>query len=291
MKNTGISLDGNDPRATTSEIALMRGLANKTPLLWELFEALVAEDTWSREYNVYVDFVSTLPVLVIDHPTFLPDWPLVVYVKAGMSVRNIEDAVREHYGESEKSLEPEIKHLQERKHALSCASNRIMENKAKAAIIDVFPETTVATLNSIGVQDDLYCFTGPDPGIRPVFAARVISNDFVGGVACINDNAGQWYEAEVGIKTDQRHGIFWKALARTFAARELKIPKDSFYCQKVFSEEKPFLWPRPVGYDPYIVREVLFRQQFTDGQIVVTFGSNNLPGKVTVVADNEDSEV
>lgn len=291
MKNIGISLNAQDLRGSASEMMMLRELANKTPLLWELFEVLVAEDKWSRVYNVYVDFVSTLPVLVIDHPAFLPDRPLVIHVKAGMSVRDVEDAVRKHFHDSEESLAPEIKHLQERGRALSRASEHIMVDKAKAAIIDVFPETTVATLNSIGVQNDLYCFTGPDPGIKPVFAARNISNDFVGGVACINCNGGQWYEAEVGITTDQRNGIFWKALARTFAARELKIPKDSFYCQKVFSEEKPFLWPRPVGYDPYIVREVLFRQQFTDGQIVVTFGANNLPASVVRVPDNENVEV
>lgn len=278
MKNSGISLDPKNPRGSAGEIAMLREWANKNATLWELLQALMTEKKWSRNYNVYVDLVSAHPTLVIDHPAFLPDRPLVIREKDGIvSVRAVEDAVRKHFHVSAESLEPEIKHLQDQRQSLSRASSRILEDKAAMAIIAAFPETNLSRLKSIGVQDDLYCFTGPDPGIKPVFAARVISNDFVGGVARINISGGAWYEAEVGVKKGQRLGIFWEALARAFAKEGLHFPEEFLERGEVDAAEKEFVWPRPVGYDPYIVREVRFRPRFTDEVVIVTFGTNNLP--------------
>jgi hypothetical protein len=277
MKYCGIFVGTTRPQGSAIEYVIKGEPAERTPQE-KLFVDLVAEDTWSRGYDIYVSTSDEQLTMVINHPAFLPDRPLVIREKDSMmSVRDVEDAVRKHFHNSVESMEPEIKHLQDQRRSLSRASSRILEDKAAAAITAAFPETTTVGLKSIGVQDDLYCFTGPDPGIKPVFAARVISNDFVGGVARINISGGAWYEAEVGVKKGQRLGIFWEALARAFAKEGLHYPEEFLERGEVDAEEKEFLWPRPVGYDPYIVREVRFRPRFTDEVVIVTFGANNLP--------------
>ena len=286
MKCTGISLGNEHPKDSRTMEQFIGSEQAQSPL-GKLLLALTEEKAWSSEYTVYASFDET-PFLQIKQKTFLPERSLMIYddSKVVLSIRGVEDAVRAHLNDSKESLLPAISILQSQANNLLRASEQIAVNKSRAVIVATFPEATGATLNYYGAQRDLYSFS-LDPGRAPSFVAREINYEFVGGVTRVGYNSFEWYRAGDGIEANQRHGIFWTALAIAFAARELQTPEDCFYCQKVFAEEKPFLWPQPAGYDPYIVKEVLLRIRHIGKGIYVKFGADNLPAMVVQVPDEE----
>ena len=252
----------------------------------KLLVALTEENAWSRKYEVYASFEGK-PYLSIFHPKFLSGRPLIIDEEVfDLSVHGMENAVRAHIQKSKKSLEPGISLLQDQANDLYRTFNQIDEDKARAAIVAVFPEADVATrIDSSG--GDLYSFYSSG-GIdsSPIFVARNVGGEFVGGVARINCAASFWYGKGTGIGKHQKHGLFWTALAQTFAAQELQVPEDALRSSNVVAREMP--WQYRGTYpkaDPYVVEKVVLRLSRTSTDVVVHFGANNLPVRVEAVPD------
>ena len=291
MKVSGITVGDTTPRDSRTMEEFVGSEWAET-LAGKLLIALAAETAWSGEYEVYAHPAGNKPYLNIRHTSFLPERSLLIYPGPGIeSVRHVEDAVRAHLQQSEDSLKPVVSLLHGKQSGLYHAREAIPIGKAKAAIVAAFPEAADAYHNHLLGTSDLYGFVLSEDKDRheQIFFARVMDGEFTRGIAWVNMSSLTWY-CDKDNNELQKHRRFWEALALTFAANELGIPEKNLYCQKVDAEEKPHLWPRPVGYDPYVVREALFRQQFTDDQIVVTFGADNLPSIVTLVRGSEEAE-
>ena len=281
MKCTGISTGNRHPEdSRTMEQFIGSEQANSS--LGKLLIALTEETTWSAGYNVYASFEEEFPYLNISHTTFLSECPLIISHKTGdnWSVRRVEDAVRALLYDSQKSLRSSINILQGRAHNLRQMSEQITVDKAKAAIVAVFPEANSARYHSLATtRGGFYLFT-TGAEATPIFVAREIDHEFVGGVARIDCPFSVWYRAEDGILTYQKNGLFWAALARVFAERKLGV-KD-LLCENVFASEKPLeAIVAQLKVDPYVVEKVIMRIRFwPEGEkVVVEFGSDNLPTK------------
>ncbi|MDD2657825.1 MAG: hypothetical protein PHD04_04185 [Candidatus Pacebacteria bacterium] len=256
--------------------------------LGKSFLALTQETAWSSDYTVgayLTDAPFQKPRLVIKHETFVR--PLVIKDGTGtdLSLRGIEDAVRDHFRECKEWLQPTLSHLQGQINDLFRAREKITVDKAKAVIVAVFPEAAEATPFSTPWGRDLCAFsTGMDEG--PVFVVRMLDLEPAGGVARIDCHPGYWYGLGDGVEKNKMHGLFWAELARAFAARELQIPEKDLGCEDVVATEKPWEFPQ---VDPYVVEKVVLR----DGpgeRIVVEFGSDNLPMKAELsMASREEA--
>lgn len=254
-----------------------------TPL-GKLLTALVAETVWSNMYEVSADFAlykKQKPFLRVEHQAFLDDVPLTINESRldSMSVRAVENALRQHIIASEKTLESAMSILQRKRADLSDAVDDIGVCKAKAAIVAVFPEATNAMRNHVLNTYDLSAFVLSQGGSHEqVFLARQIDGEFVRGIVRIRMEALAFYRLP---ETEKRNN-FWKALALAFAEKELGLSEGSLFPSEIEVEEKEGSWPYPVGFDPYVVKEVLFRQRFpaTTGEVVVTFGADNMPASV-----------
>lgn len=244
------------------------GLA-ATPL-GQLLVALIEETIWSVEYGV-CGYWGEKPCLEIHHSTFLSGHPLVIDEASGIrSVRGVEDAVRAHLHSSQKRIESLIDPLQGKANDLYRTAVNISKCKAKAAIVAAFPEAGETALNSLGIQYGFYLFAA-DASSAPSFVAREIDHGFC-GIARIDCDSYAWYTAIGGIGKNQQLDIFWTALARTFAARELQIPEDTLECECVAAEENS------VGRQ---VETVVFH--LPNGLRVDVEFAENLPAKVTLV--------
>lgn len=277
MKCTGISVGNNHPRDSRTMGQFVGSEQAGTPL-GKLLSALVAENVWSDRYEVYASFGKE-PFLNIDNPTlFLPGYPLIIREKDGdnLSVRKVEDMVRAHIRGTMESLRPAIDILQGQSNDLYRALDQIDTHKAKAAIVAVFPEAaeTIPVPSEMG-DGGLYAFSA-GAGTAPVFVARAIDHEFVGGVARLNLSRSDWYMMGNGGGQHERHAKFWVALARAFAARKLQIQEDDFLGNGLIRTQ----WEdRPQQADPHVVEKVVLRlPDSTD--VIVRFGSDNLPAKM-----------
>lgn len=252
--------------------------AAKSPL-GKLFIELTKEMVWSNEYEISAYLGRDAPYLRIDHPTFLSDRPLIVRNRTKIvSIRDVEDALQAHFRESEESLRPEISRLQNQRDDLYRASDQITVDKAKAAIVSVFPEAADSRHFAPYGRSDLCCFILGHGFGHKIFVAREIDHEFGGGVVELHIPGDEWHHRESG----QKHKDFWKALARAFVAREFQIPEDTLYGKYVGVEEKPLDAWAPGPDDPYIVEKVVLGV-LGEGQVVVTFGANNLPAEAVLV--------
>ena len=280
MKCAGISLGNSHPRDSMTMEQFVASEEAKTPL-GNLLVALTQESVWSNDYTIYASLTERDPFLQISHPTFLPEGTLMFYDdgKAVMSVRSIEDVVRKHLRDSQKHIRPAISLLQSRVNELDRVFARIAWDKAKAAVIAVFPEAVNATPSPIGAEAQLYAFSH-EPS-RFVFVARCVDNDFVGGVARVERTSFEWYRAGRGIEKDQQDGLFWTALAQAFAAHTFDISKESLRFDSISVSEKPW---KPGLSEPYVVEKVVFiyRNEHENLPVEVVFGSDNLPERAFI---------
>ncbi len=246
--------------------------------LGRLLLDLVEEVIWSREYEVRA-FFGRDSFLIIRHKSFLLDFPLTIHDDGHFwPPRRVETMVREHLHLSEETLFREINDFMEKVAAMQSATNRITTDKAKAAILEVFPEAGGAK----DVVDSLYglCAFAAPLNRAAIFVARLIDGEPAGGVAQIRVSPFDWKQTKYGISDHERLGMFWVALAKAFAARELHglgITEESLeaYHAGIIAQENPDMEQK----DPYIVRKIILRYGSTP-EIVVVFGSDNLPAKV-----------
>lgn len=246
-----------------------------TPLR-QLFLALVAETVWSNEYTIHAYFDSNKPFLEITHPAFLPKRPLVIREGPGATVDGVEKAVLAHIGAQLKLLQEQSAALQFTSASLSDAQNSIFRATAKAAVVAQFPEAAECRAFSPYGWSDFACFILGHGFGHTTFVARGDCPEFSGGIVKIDMPGDEWIHLEFA----KKYKRFWAELAKVFAARELKIPKDDLYLLKIFVTEDLCVF-HPT--------EVLFQQQFSDGKIVVTFGTDNLPA--SMVRREEEVEV
>lgn len=277
MKCTGTS--GASPKYDRTFEQFAGSEQAKTPL-GKLLIALTEETGWSSAYEVYANFGKE-PYLCIDHPDFLTDVPLMITDAADgrlLSVRRVEDEVREHIQGSMESMEPAIRLLQGRKNNLGRTLGRITVDKARAVINTAFPEAVSLKLEHFLIgQGDLYAFGCSDA----TFVARQVGNDFIGGVARIPLTLSVWYNAGDGVFENQRHGLFWTELARAFAAHELGVSRNDLIGGSVHANEKRFSeWFGKWEVDPYVVVSVALTSESQEMEIIVKFGTDNLPREV-----------
>ncbi len=282
MKCTSISTgSSSDDRLTLEQFS---GSEHAGTPLGKLLTALTGEAVWSNDYTVYASFGSGKPFLQVNHRTFLSEESLMIYddAKTVLSVHGVEDAVRALIRDSQKAMHSSINLLQSRRDDLGRVSDKIMWDKARAAIVAAFPQAADATPSHVGMENDLYAFSA-NKGERkgPIFVARAIDREFIGGTACVECNGFDWYKAGNGVEKGQRHYLFWAALARAFAAHRHAIPETDLRCERVFASEKPWEFPQP---EPYIVEKVVFDLLCEDENVVieVNFGSDNLPERAFI---------
>ena len=283
MKVIGISVGISSPQDNRTMKEFIGSEWALTPL-GKLFIALAEETVWSGEYRVAASFGSE-PRLTVFHPTFLSDQPLEIVEGAGiLSVKDVEDALRAHFRKSWEGIQSVMSVLQNTTSSLREASNRIEVDKAKAAIVAVFPEAMAARHNHVLGTYDLSAFEGHD---EQIFLARQIDGEFLHGIARIGMQPLHFY----GLKERDKRSCFWEALALAFAEKELGLAEGHLYSLKIEVEEKERVWPHPAGYDPFIVREVLFQERLVGDQVVVTFGANNLPASVVRRENGAEEQV
>lgn len=256
-----------------------------TPL-GELFVALTGEAVWSSDYTIYASFDGRRPFLQVNHRTFLSEGSLVIYNdgKTVLSVRGVEDAVRALIHDSRKALQSSISLLQYRRNDLERLSDKIMWDKARAAIVAAFPQAADATPSNVGSEVDLYAFA--NKGMGPIFVARAVGGEFIGGTACVWRNSFEWFSAGDGIKEGQRHYLFWEALARTFVRSELDVSEEDLRHANVFASENPWDDQR---LERFTLEKAVFRVPSKipknirdDTFVVVEFGSDNLPARTFI---------
>lgn len=274
MKCTGISVGNSSEGNRTLEQFIQSKLA-RSPL-GQLFLALTFEKEWSSKYTVYASFGNE-PCLIIGHQDFLPDRPFIIKGKKAyrpLTVRLVEAAIRAHLRDSREAVHLSVNILKEKIEKINEVLNRIDEDKAIGAINAAFLATVGIQLVLIPtLTNDLYSFYEDDQG--PIFIARKIDGEFIGGVARIDCSILSWCREEDGILHNQRYGIFWIALAKAFVIHELKLLKDVMYCRSISASENP-------GDDDcrYTVEKVIMGMEGRD--VVVTF-ENDLPASVIVV--------
>ena len=243
-----------------------------------LLVELIEESVWTEEFEVSASFGGN-SFLTIRHKAFLPDCPLTLYDDGTIwSVNKVEEEVREHLRISEKTAYHEIEILLEKITAMQGAAAKIATNKAKAAVIEAFPEVR-GTGEVIDVKYGLCAFASPT-NKRSTFVARLVGDKPVGGVARIKITPFEWKQTKDGTANHERFGMFCIALAKAFAARELhglgitEEDLDTYHAGIIIQEN-----PRMEQKDPYIVRKILLRR--TSAQdITIVFGSDNLPAKM-----------
>lgn len=251
-------------------------------LLGKLFIALTEETIWSNEYAVHVSFIRPT-CLTIAHKSFVPDGSALIIEKSdwtGWNVRRVEDAIRAHLDSMTKSARAKMESLQGQIVDLYSARENIDKEKARAALAAAFPEAGEFAQFS-PEPTEIFCF-GKNMDATPAYLVRMIDHESV-GVACLLDfSAVSWHLLNSGIKQNERHGVFWAALARAFAARELKIAESELMCDEVHAVEKP--WEKGTA-ERYIVGKVVLKSWGLSGKVVTTFGADNLPANVDLVPE------
>ena len=233
---------------------------------------------WSREYEIRA-FFGRDSFLTIRHKSFLLDFPLTIHDDGHFwPLSRVETVVHEHLRLSENTIYREINDFMEKVAAIQGATNRITTDKAKAAILEVFPEAGGVK----DVVDSLYglCAFAAPLNRAAIFVARLIDGEPIGGVAQIRVPPFDWKQTKYGISDHERLGMFWVAIAKAFAAQELHglgvTEEDlSAYHAGVIAQENPDMEQK----DPYVVRKIILRHGPAP-EITIVFGSDNLPAKV-----------
>lgn len=168
-------------------------------------------------------------------------------------------------------MRPTIEYLNGQINDMRQASEDIAVDKARAAIVAAFSEAVDISQTPITAGRDLYAFHKKDIDHGPIYVARKLDHEFVGGVARIDCSASRWYGLRDGIEKGQRHGLFWAELARAFAARELGVPEKDLLCDSVSATEKPRTF---LEVEPYIVGKAVLRILGGKENVVVLFRGN-----------------
>lgn len=247
--------------------------------LAKLLNELIAENLWSSKYTISGHFSPPSVHLQVRHPDFLK--PLYIYSDSASTVREVEDLVREHLRRTIEQARSEMKEIQKRIGLQMGLRDEINHAKARAAIVDVFPEAT--NLKRVSTSPTLCAFINEADGVdtKHIYAAREINNDFVFGVARLACEHSGWDLRGNGLEVGSKLEMFFIALARRHAAEKLLVPEDKLWDPKLEAFEKPpEEWRGKPGVDPYVVNGTIFQTE--GGEAVVVF-VNNLPiGSVKV---------
>ncbi len=246
-----------------------------------LFTTLL-EETWSKEYEISANFgdersCDEKPCFEIRHRTFLPGFPLIIYEDeeaVWMVHGGVENAIRDHIKMTKERIRRKIDILQSNVYDLDRASRQIALGKMKAAIVNTFPEAHAATPIMDVVPGDLFFFAA-DQYKAPTFIAREDYDEVV-GVARIYHSFSRHLRGRAdGVKKNNMHGLFFAALAKEFAVRELAVKRHELSCKKILAKKKP--WGGSLNL--YVAKEVVLFQKLSPSQwrLVTVEFKNNLP--------------
>lgn len=246
------------------------------------FLALLDEKVWSGAYtaSIHFDDKGRLVLFQVNHPCFIEGRALWIDPEKQKTVRDVETAVRAHIDALRKHLEPKIARLQIQDDKLYRARRQILIDRAKAAVVAIFPEAESAEYFKLQDDSAFYSFGAPD-GEQTIFVVREVGGEFIGRVVRIILFPLEWRCLRPGLETNQREWVFWTALAKTFASTKLGIPENEFHCLDVVAKKKTFEeMARNPGIDPYIVEGVHLR---TASQKIVVEFDCNMPVDVSAV--------
>lgn len=249
-----------------------------------LIIALTEETAWPAEYSFSANIgYGDYPYLVVDHPIFRIGNSLVFKASTEMdiSVRGVEDAICKHLLDQRDGLQMAISALKQDAHALDEEARQIVVRKARAAIFRRFPLLgEIEYLPFQATWHDLYAFKGNGSG-GPLYVARAIDKEIVGGVASVDCQPPVWNDMEEGVGSGERHNLFWSELARAFAIDELNLAEDEIPSNgNVAAKEKEMsAWISQPKVDRYEVRKGVFYSLTRGERIVVDFGNDNLPAR------------
>lgn len=291
MKCIEISVGNTTPTDDRTMQEFAASEQAKTPF-GELTIALAEETVWSAEYKFSAHVYGDDPYLLIMHPTFFRHYGTSLVFKASedknISVRGVEDAVHDYLWKLHEDLQPGIQQLQIAANDLDEEIHQIVVRKARVAVISSFFPEPLGMIEYLPFQTawrDLYAFRKVkkvDDGF--LYVARAIDKEFVGGVARISCTNLAWSDMRDGVQWNQRHSLFWSALAREFAIRELQIPENELaHGDVTVTEKSTKVRISQPKIDPYVVERVTFR--ITDDDLaIVEFGPDNQPAKAYVAA-------
>lgn len=286
MQCTGILVGNESPKDNRTMDQFIGSEQAGTPL-GKLLIALTEEIAWSAKYTVYASFGGK-PFLNIRHPIFLSDQSLMMYdnAKTVLSVRGVEDAIRTHIHESRKGIQSAINMLQDRMDNLSRVLKEIDWDKARAAVLTAFGLDVSKDLEPYHeTPKDLYAFGKMES--EHIFVARKIGNEFTGGVARLDLSYVQWHTMPDGVSLNERHGVFWAALAKAFAARTFDILEKYLRCERIFVFEKSWNLSHPDDY--HVVEKIILRIEASYNAIVIRFGDDNLPESAFIQKESINS--
>ncbi|MDP1706968.1 MAG: hypothetical protein Q8L30_00180, partial [bacterium] len=193
MKCIAIQVGDITGEKTTLEQFAERAEAKSS--LGRLFIALTLETAWSNDYTIgaYLSEVSRQqPSLVVSHKAFIRPLTIKDGVGTDLSLRGAERAVRAHFNECRKWMSPIIEHLNGQMNDMRQASEDIAVDKARVAIVAAFSEEVDISQTPITAGRDLYAFHKKDIDRGPIYVARKLDHEFVGGVARIDCSASCW---------------------------------------------------------------------------------------------------
>ncbi len=281
MRCTGIYRDEMNPQVPVEQFVCSERARSA---LGKIFIDLLEEKTWSTEYEVFLaDFdVDDKPYLEIKHQTFPSGRPLRIYndgTTVLLTVRGVGNAVRAHMKGIQEAMQGEIDILETKIKTLDRIFEQIKLDKAMAAIVRVFPEAyDVTPTPGIHVDGDLYSFA-KDPSRAPTFVVMEKTDGEFGGVARINHSfEKKWRGLWDGVGKG-KHGLFFAALAKEFAARELAIKRHELSCKEVLAEKKS---RDGSPFDLYVAKEVILTYKLSPSQwrrVTVEF-EDNMPVRI-----------
>lgn len=226
-----------------------------------LLVKLVQESAWSNEYTVYGSFTPGREYLTVTHRAFMPDKPLIIKEDSGvvLTVRGVEEAVREHLRTTHEWTHSFVQFLQARSHASKDAREKINEDKALAAIKTAFPQSPQLSF-ILTTASTFYAFVDSTNIIYgKVYVTRPAGNDFVGGVVYLNHCTGSgWYNARDGMARGERAWLFFGQLARAFAAEWLAVNEDALKLRGVVGNEQSPAERSLTGEGRFDVEQVTF---------------------------------
>ncbi|MHB8913600.1 MAG: hypothetical protein ACYC4I_01150 [Minisyncoccota bacterium] len=244
---------------------------------------LVEESAWSDDYKFEL-FLSESnempPRLKINHAVFLPELPLVIYDDGtAWTINRVEAEICDYLLESEKFIDHEFREFVEKQAALRKAREQItITDKIWRNVIATFPDADIGK-QVVHSRYGLYAFATSSK--KETFVARFINNETFCGAVRIAMPPLAWKQVPDGLADHEKHGVFWIALAKAFAAHKLKelgiTAEDlDLYQPGIIAHENP----NPEHPDPNVVRRVMLRRHREE--ITILFGSDNLPAEVVL---------
>lgn len=248
---------------------------------------LAEESAWSDdfEFELFLSEVGTVARLKFSHAVFLPEFPLVIHDDGtAWTINRVEAEICDYILESQRFIDHQFREWAEKQARLGEVRKKIIiTDKIWRKVIAEFPSADIGK-QVVHSRYGLYAFATPRKD--EVFVARFIENDIFCGVARINLSPCAWKQVPDGLEAHQKHGMFWIALAKAFAARKLKAlgitaEELDLYQPGIVAHENP----NPDHPDPYVVRRAMLVRH--EEETVILFGSDNLPAELILPPEYE----